>query len=138
MSTGTHWIEGSCYIIQFFKCIDKQAIQDHIAAVKELSGSKMHPFLLDFSESEYGVSFEALKVWSTNQNMTQLRIAEAYVVRSLADRISVRQHIRLNLPPYEVNVFNEMEDAKNWLAEFNNNQKEKNMKIEGNKEGSDL
>lgn len=125
MSTGAHWIEDSCYIIQFFKRIDKQAIQDHIATVKELSGSKMHPFLLDFNGSEHGISFEALKVWSTNQNLTQLRIAEAYVVRSLADHISVRQHIRLNLPPYEVNVFNEMEDAKNWLAEFINNQKEK-------------
>lgn len=96
----------------------EQAIKQHIDAVKELSGMKKLPFLLNFTESNDEIGFEALRVWSADQTLSQKRIAEAYVVKSLAGRVSITQHIRLNRPSCKVKIFQTVEEAKNWLGQI--------------------
>lgn len=113
-----HLIDNDFYEIIFSRSpIQEQTIKHHIDTVIELSESKRFMFLMNFEESDSEIEFEALRAWSADKTLIQKRIAEAYVVKSLAGRISIAQHIRLNKPSYEVKIFQTVEDAKNWLME---------------------
>ena len=120
LDSGVHSIEDGCYVIYFTTGINQKEILHHIEAVKKSIGQEKYAFVLDFTHSHQGIEFDALKIWSSDQSINHRRKAEAYVVNSLTDQISIRQHLRLNTPPYEVSVFPIMEDAKNWLISRNN------------------
>ncbi|MEQ8924858.1 MAG: hypothetical protein RLO81_03530 [Fulvivirga sp.] len=123
LRTGRHWINGTIFyselfISEDFPIVDHHAIMDHINVLDKFIGNKKMLFLSDVSSSENILSFDALKIWGENESLNKHRIAEAFVVCSLADVYYFKQYIRLNDLAYPAKVFNDKKEAVNWLSEL--------------------
>lgn len=100
--------------------VDSRMIGEHIMGLDQLIGNERVPFLIDLTSSENVLSFDALKKWSQSELLNANRLAEAYVVDTLADLIFVKQHIRLNRLSYPAKVFQTSAEAINWLKSNEN------------------
>lgn len=97
--------------------IDSRMVREHIEALCQFLDTKVF-FMIDFTSSECILSFDALKAWGQSGDLNTYRLAEVYVVDSLADLIFLKQHIRLNKLSYPANVFQSVKQAKDWLGKI--------------------
>ncbi|QSE98824.1 DUF7793 family protein [Fulvivirga lutea] len=123
LRTGRHWIKGAIFyselfVSEDFPIVDRQAITEHIDILDDFIGNKKMLFLSDVSTSDNILSFDALRVWGGNESLNKHRLAEAFVVSSLADVYFFKQYIRLNDLAYQAKVFNDKKEAVNWLSEL--------------------
>lgn len=92
-------------------------VQQTQAVITILLGQKKKiPFLIDTTNIGSEISMEALQRWSRDDRLLQVRLGEAYLVKRYADLIFFRQHKRLNKPDYPSEIFNNLEEAVNWLS----------------------
>jgi len=122
LKTGRHWIGGDqCMYSEFFipdgcPMIDRRMIREHILAIGQFLEDVKVPFLVDLTSSDSILSFDALKEWGQSEVLNNYRVAEAYVVSTLADLIFLKQHIRLNKLAYPARAFQSATRAKEWLV----------------------
>ncbi|WP_370087433.1 hypothetical protein [Ekhidna sp.] len=95
--------------------IDSRMIKEHLKEISQFLRDKKLPFLIDLTNAESVLSFDALKTWGQSDLLNEYRIVEAYVVNNLADLIFIKQHIRLNMIKYPAMVFQGLAPAKDWL-----------------------
>ena len=124
LKTGVHWIcEKGMLCSEFFipsgcPMVDSHMIDIHIKELDQFLKAENITFLNDLTASDNVLSFEALKKWGESEVLNKYRIAEAYVVDTLADLIFLNQHIRLNNLEFQARVFQSIDNAKKWLREF--------------------
>ncbi len=90
-------------------------IAQHIQAILLLMQDTKGPVLVDIRGAQNGFSLEALHEWSGNRDLRTRRTREAYLVSKLADFVFIKQHIRLNNLGYPARVFEDFDEAVNWL-----------------------
>lgn len=113
----------SDYIIQVnasdhtYSAADIKSIHE---AVHKISDSKK-AFLLLIASDYTSVDTEARKYLSTPE-AGLYSIAEAYVIKSLAQRLLMNFFINVQGTPVPVKFFTEMEAAEKWLKKFQQDQ----------------
>lgn len=124
LKTGTHKVcDKGIVWSEFFipsgcPMVDSRMIVEHIDELNQFLNGEDRLFLIDLTSSENVLSFDALKKWSQSEVLNKSRLAEAYVVDTLADLIFLKQHIRLNHLSYPAKVFQSTKRAKEWLIQF--------------------
>jgi len=127
LATGSHQITKEGYVRSIFllsgdvEIISDDEMQLHVKAVKSLLSHDSRGFLVDITDLNGALSFEALRLWSSNQAINKHCLAEAYLIESLADAVFIWQHIRLNKLKYPARVFHKYEEATEWLKHYTNN-----------------
>ena len=118
-SIATITADGDFVVIEPFKGkildLDLEAAQKLIEDTFELCDGKKRLILWDAREVEIMVRPEAREHFSTSPEAAQYRKALAFVVDSLANRLSANFFVKVNTPPAPAAVFESMEEAKAWL-----------------------
>lgn len=97
-------------------------IKEHLVRLDQFLKEVKLAFLSDLSSSENVMSFDALEAWSQSELLNEHRLAEAFVVSTLADLVFFKQHIRLNQLTYPAQAFQSLKEAQSWLKIINENQ----------------
>jgi hypothetical protein len=87
-----------------------------VAAGNELTGGKKAPLLMIIGE--FGSFSKEAREFSANPEKENIATAVAYVINSIGLKLIANFYIRVNKPPKPVKVFNNEEDAVNWLKSF--------------------
>ena len=98
-----------CYEICDLKEINK--------ASGELCSYKKHPFL--FLAGQFTSISNEARTWGATEEATQLSKAEAYVLKSLAQKIIANFYLSFNKPPVPTKFFSSKMEAEKWLTGFN-------------------
>lgn len=82
----------------------------------EMSGNQPYKVLLD-ATNPFQVTSEARKLIA-GKEFSETRIAAAFVVTSIANKITGNFFIKINKPYTPVRLFNSMDEAMQWLRSF--------------------
>jgi hypothetical protein len=96
--------------------VDVKEIQDMIAYAKEVMGNKRHYCVVDFGHNVMSTT-EARDVYAASDYIQQYRIADAFIVKSLALRIVANFFIKVTKPKVKTRLFTEETVALNWLLQ---------------------
>lgn len=58
------------------------------------------------------------EVFASNEKLSSVRIAEAFVVPSLSTRMLINFYMRFNAPSVPVRAFNDEEQAVKWIMQY--------------------
>lgn len=83
-----------------------------MAARKLGSGQRFYNLI---NVGEFTLPNKEAREFSSSQNGCQFKIADAFVVKTLAQRIMANMMIKLNTPPIPTKVFSNIKDAENWI-----------------------
>ena len=117
-------IHPSNYVELIFKKNAELTLEDAIEinqlAYKEVEGK---PFVIAVvSEQNYGdISSDALKHFTTDKKIVDIRVAQALVVKNLSHRLIASLYITLQKNKSPIKVFKNIEAAKEWLTEILDN-----------------
>jgi hypothetical protein len=95
--------------------LDVESAQEIINASYQLSKGKARLILWDTREVEIMVSADARDIFATSDLAIQYRKALAFVVDSLAIRLSAKFFINVNAPSSPSAIFESIDEAKAWL-----------------------
>ncbi|MCU0359397.1 MAG: hypothetical protein MUF75_01570 [Bacteroidia bacterium] len=89
-------------------------IQDMIAYAKEVMGEKRHYCVVDFGSNVMSTT-EARAVYAASDYINTFRIADAFLVKSLALRIVANFFIKVTQPRVKTRLFTDETAAIQWL-----------------------
>jgi hypothetical protein len=111
--------------IVYVQCVDfyygKKECEQITAAIGQLSGGKRVPVLvvgshyssIDKEGRDYSASFAGSRYSS----------AEAYIIKSMAQKILANFYLRMNKPIVPSRFFKEIKDAEEWLHSLSDHEK---------------
>ncbi len=107
--------------VLFFKVkqeieVDVKEILDMIAYAKEVMGDKRHYCVIDFGANVMSTT-EAREVYASSGYIQKNRIADAFLVKSLAVRLVANFFIRVTKPKVKTRLFTDESLALNWLLQ---------------------
>tara|TARA_R110000868_G_scaffold327983_2_gene588911 strand:+ start:122 stop:505 length:384 start_codon:yes stop_codon:yes gene_type:complete len=93
--------------------IDQLGLSENLAIYKQILGNKKAKFITLFhalNTADFGIrsDYEAV-------NRVELKLAEAFVLASLSNRIEVNYHIQNTKKKYPTKLFNDEHSALKWL-----------------------
>ena len=94
--------------------VDVHEISEMLKYVEEFMGPKRHYAIIDFGESLLSTS-EARDRYAQSPYIQQYRIADAFLVRSLALRIVANFFIKVTRPKVKTKLFTDESAAIEWL-----------------------
>ncbi len=107
--------------------LDSEKAQEHVEAVRRITGGVPHPFLIDARDVFGTAQPEARKTLARNEHLRYLRIAEAFVVNTMANQLVANFYKISDDPGCPMDIFEDREEAVNWLkqmrATYEQNQK---------------
>ena len=118
LDCGTIWKLTDQILLIRFKdgsdlCLDDaKAVGD---AAMDLFGGKNFFTIIDARNMGGSVAREASNYFAQDERLTEHRRAQAIVVNTLAMKIVARFYIKIDKPLREVQIFNEIEEAIDWL-----------------------
>jgi len=90
-----------------------------IEGILSICKQKPHLILTDARMAEGRVEPIAREIISKHVEYSKIRIAEAFLINSLANRLIVNFYIKFNRPSNPTKVFNHLESALEWLRSQN-------------------
>jgi len=96
--------------------VDVKEIQDMIAYAKEVMGEKRHYCVVDFGSNVMSTT-EARAVYAASAYILQNRIADAFLVKSLAVRLVANFFIQVTKPKVKTRLFTDENLALQWLLQ---------------------
>lgn len=84
-------------------------------SICEVCDGTPHKLLTDSRDVNGHVGLDAREVIRNHPGMIKIRLAEAFVVNSLATSLIANFYVNFNRPENPTRVFNSMENAQNWL-----------------------
>ncbi|MBN4062137.1 MAG: hypothetical protein COA57_02190 [Flavobacteriales bacterium] len=96
--------------------IELEDMDENYAVFKKLVKDKKAPFLVSFGINA-SITTEARENFA-NKQRSQIKKAEAFVVKQLHHRLIASFHINHFKPAIPTKVFNSEEEAKLWLMQF--------------------
>jgi hypothetical protein len=96
--------------------VDVKEIQDMIAYAKEVMGEKRHYCVVDFGSNVMSTT-EARAVYAASEYILQNRIADAFLVKSLAVRLVANFFIQVTKPKVKTRLFTDESLALQWLLQ---------------------
>jgi len=97
----------------------KEEALEIIEGILSICKQKPHLILTDARMAEGRVEPIAREIISKHVEYSKIRIAEAFLINSLANRLIVNFYIKFNRPPNPTKVFNNLESALEWLRSQN-------------------
>lgn len=88
-------------------------------AVYEVCDGNPAKLLTNASIVEGFVGVDARTIIRNHPKMMQVRLAEAFVVKSLPNRLIASFYMRFDKPPNPTKIFNSISDAEQWLRKVN-------------------
>lgn len=85
-------------------------------ALERLVGKNRHPMLILVGKHS-SISKDGREFAATEES-TRFSLAEAYVIRNVAQRIVGNFYIRMDKPPVPTRLFTDPALAEKWLAKF--------------------
>ncbi len=96
--------------------IDISHVKQVVGALGELGGGKKFPLLI--SVGEFTLPTPEARNYIATAESDPFASAEAYVVRSLSQRLVGNVYISLNKPARPTRMFNDEQKATEWLKTF--------------------
>jgi len=90
-----------------------------IEGILSICKQKPHLILTDARMAEGRVEPIAREIISKHVEYSKIRIAEAFLINSLANLLIANFYIKFNRPPNPTKVFNNLESALEWLRSQN-------------------
>ena len=118
LDCGTLWKITDEIALMRFKdgvdlCLeDAKAVSE--AAINLFQGKKFLA-IIDVRNMGGSVAKEASKFFATNEEIAKYRLAQAIVVNTLAMKLVARFYIKIDKPLREAQVFDDIEEAMDWL-----------------------
>ena len=101
-------------------CVDvyygKKECEEITAAIGKLSGGERALVLL--IGSNYSSIDKEGREYGSSEEGTRFSIAEAYIIKSMAQKIIANFYMRVNKPVVPTRFFQDKEDAEEWLKSF--------------------
>ncbi|MGZ4035013.1 MAG: DUF7793 family protein [Bacteroidia bacterium] len=97
--------------------VDINEMNEMLRDVEEFMGQKKHYALIDFGASLMSTT-EARKIYADSQYIQKHRIADAFLVKSLAVRLVANFFIKATKPKIPTKLFTEESSALAWLIKF--------------------
>ncbi len=94
--------------------VDVKEIRDMISYAKEVMGNKRHYCVVDFGSNVMSTT-EAREVYAAAEYIQKNRIADAFLVKSLAVRLVANFFIQVTKPKVKTRLFTDEAAAVNWL-----------------------
>lgn len=94
--------------------VEEYEIKEMLKYVEEFMGAKSHYAVIDFG-GNLSSSPEARKIYADAPYINQWRIADAFLVRSLAVRIVANFFIKVTKPKVTTKLFTDESEAVKWL-----------------------
>jgi len=98
--------------------LDVVCAEELVEAVFAKCRGKKHAILTDSRGAVGTVTPKAREYIRNAPKMVQVRLAVAFVVDSVANRVIANLYIKINRPPNPTKVFNNEEDAVLWLKKY--------------------
>jgi len=97
----------------------KEEALEIIEGILSICKQKPHLILTDARMAEGRVEPIAREIISKHVEYSKIRIAEAFLINSLANLLIANFYIKFNRPPNPTKVFNNLESALEWLRSQN-------------------
>lgn len=97
--------------------VDVKEILEMIEYAKTVMGEKRHFALIDFGAS-LGSTSEARAIYASDPYIRQYRIADAFLVKSLAVRLVANFFIKVTQPKVRTKLFTDESLAVEWLTQL--------------------
>ncbi len=108
--------------------LDEHEMRKMLEAAVEFTGREKYYALIDMSN--HVDSTPEARNYYANSELAQYRLADAFVVVSLATRLVTNFYFSINTPPVPSKMFNTKEDALAWLKQLKtNSSKPKHMTV---------
>jgi hypothetical protein len=104
--------------------VDVAEITEMIEYVKEFLGEKEHYAVVDFGGS-LSSSGEARAIYAASDYIQKYRMADAFLVKSLAVRLVANFFINVNRPKVNTKLFTDEDAAVKWLQGLQKKKKDK-------------
>lgn len=107
--------------VLFFKVkqeieVDVKEITDMIEYAREVMGNKRHYCVVDFGSNVMSTT-EAREVYAASDYIQKNRIADAFLVKSLALRLVANFFIQVTKPKVKTRLFTDESLALSWLLQ---------------------
>jgi hypothetical protein len=96
--------------------VDVKEIREMISYTKEVMGDKRHYCIVDFGSNVMSTN-EARAVYADSEYIQKFRIADAFLVKSLAVRLVANFFIQVTRPKVKTRLFTDEAIALNWLLQ---------------------
>lgn len=98
--------------------LDEQNATELCETIGKVCNHQPKKLLTDATQAYGFVSAEARSIIRNHPAMLKVRKAEAFLITPLANRLVVRVYLKFDKPPNPVKIFNNKEDAINWLKKI--------------------
>ncbi len=102
--------------------VDIAEIKEMIGYVQEVMGNKTHYAVIDFGSS-LGSTTEGRKAYAESAYLINNRLADAFLVKSLAVRLIANFFINVTKPKVATRLFTDEKEAIKWLEGLRNKPK---------------
>lgn len=100
--------------------VDEDVMKEMLIYVEEFMGEKKHRAIVDFGSNVHSTT-EGRALYAKSDYINRNRIADAFIVNSLAMRLIANFFIQVTKPKVPTHLFNDEEKAINWLKKFSKN-----------------
>ena len=102
-----------------FSIIDLEEAKQHAKNVIKLCDGTRMPFILDGLNTEARFTKEARDFFTTYEPLLKVRMAQAYLINTLPNKLLFKFFIKFHKPIGPVKVFTHLTDAEEWVKQFN-------------------
>lgn len=106
------------YRVKQDQIVDVNEIKEMLKYVQEFMGEYRHSAIIDFGGNLLSTE-DARKIYADSSYIQKFRIADAFIVKSLAVRIVANFFINVTKPKVKTKLFTDERLAKNWLMRQN-------------------
>lgn len=106
------------YRVKQDQTVDVDEIKEMLRYVEEFMGPVRHYAVIDFG-GNLTSSTEARQIYADAEYIRKYRIADAFLVRSLAVRLIANFFINVTKPKVKTKLFTDENAAVNWLESLN-------------------
>lgn len=97
---------------------DVAAASDYAAHCRQICADKPRPFLVVQPSDLFDSTPEARAYLASNSEMRECRAALAIVATDVTNRLAATAYLNFNKPATHGRMFDNKEEARNWLREF--------------------
>jgi len=107
-------------IMQFYfkdkTILEVEMLKEALEVTRILGDGKKYPNLI--LAGDFITVAQVVREFAVTEESNRYTVADAFVVKSLAEKLMVNFYITINRPPKPTRYFNKEEDAIKWLKKF--------------------
>jgi hypothetical protein len=97
--------------------ITKEQVKETVILTKSILKGERVPHLIS-TEKPYVIPDNEARQYLASKSREEISCADAYILKSLAQKIIAKFYIRINKPRIPTNFFTDEDSATKWLKDF--------------------